>query len=56
MYGLGNYIGLKQGLSKGLMLSSAAFVAILVFYVVDTIYRKRIGNMLSGTYWLPCSI
>ena len=52
VYGLGNYIGLKQGLSKGLILSNLPFLAILLFYAVDAVYRKRIGNMLSGTYWL----
>ena len=43
VYGLGNYIGLKQGLSKGLILSNLPFLAILLFYAVDAVYRKAIA-------------
>lgn len=52
LFGLGSYYGLKSGISKGMMISSAAFVAILVFHLVDALYRRRIGRMLTGTWWL----
>ncbi len=52
VYGYGNYIGLKEGLSKGLIVSSLPFAVILLFFLVDTVYRPRMRPVLSGTYWL----
>lgn len=52
LFGLGSYYGLKSGISKGMMISSAAFVAIVVFHLIDALYRRRIGRSLTGTWWL----
>ncbi|MBK6626145.1 MAG: hypothetical protein IPJ87_00190 [Flavobacteriales bacterium] len=52
VYGFGSYIGMKQGLSKGLIVSNMPFLAIVVFYLIDAVYRQRVRYMLTGTYWL----
>ncbi|MCB0795112.1 MAG: O-antigen ligase family protein [Flavobacteriales bacterium] len=52
VFGYGNYIGQVDGLSEGLIVSSMAFMAIILFYLIDTLYRKRVGYELTGTYWL----
>lgn len=52
VYGFGNYYGLKSGLAKGMMITVAPFVAILLFHLIDAMYRKRMGRVLTGTWWL----
>ncbi|HEY0975928.1 MAG TPA: hypothetical protein VGE21_00545 [Flavobacteriales bacterium] len=52
IFGIGSFIGLTRGLSLGMIVSNAAFLAIIVFYLLDALYRKRLNNMLTGTYWL----
>lgn len=52
VFGFGNYISLKQGLSKGMIVSVSPFVAIIAFFLVDSVYRERLRHMLTGTYWL----
>lgn len=55
VFGFGSYYGLKTGISKGMMIMSAPFAAIIVFYLVDALYRKRLGNLLTST-WLVCML
>ncbi len=52
VFGFGSYIGLKQGISKGMIISSAPFIAIILFFLIDALYRKRVGNLLTSTWWL----
>lgn len=51
-FGYGSYYGLKASISKGMIVSVAPFVLIILLYLVDALYRKRIGNLLTGTWWL----
>ena len=51
-FGYGSYYGLKSGISKGMIISSAPFALIVIFYLLDALYRKRLGNLLTGTWWL----
>ncbi|MEO8590567.1 MAG: hypothetical protein ABI432_14420 [Flavobacteriales bacterium] len=52
IFGYGSYVGLKESISKGMIMSSAPFVVIIVFYLVDALYRKRLGRLITGTWWL----
>lgn len=52
IFGIGSYIGLTKGLSLGMIVSNLPFLAIIVFYLLDALYRRRVSNMLTGTYWL----
>ncbi len=52
VFGYGSYYGLKNGISKGMMISAAPFALIVIFYLLDALYRKRLGNLLTGTWWL----
>lgn len=52
VFGIGSYIGLKSGISKGMLLSMAPFLAILVFHLVELIYRRGRERALTGTWWL----
>lgn len=52
VFGYGSYYGLLHGISKGMMISVAPFVAILLFYLIDALYRQRVGKLLTGTWWL----
>jgi O-antigen ligase len=52
VFGIGSYIGLKQGISKGMIVTIMPFMAIILFYVIDVLYRKRIGNLLTRMWWL----
>lgn len=51
VYGYGSYIGNRQ-LAKGLLISSLPFLAIILFYLIDAVYRRRVGSQLTGFYWL----
>lgn len=50
-YGIGSYLMLKQGFSIGLITCMLPFVAILLFYGVDLLYRGGLTPMVSRTYW-----
>ena len=52
LFGIGAYIGLKQGISKGMIVTTTPFLAIVLIYAVDVLYRKRVGNLLTRTWWL----
>ena len=52
VFGYGSYYGLVHGISKGMMISTAPFVMILLFYLIDALYRQRVGRALTGTWWL----
>ncbi|HOP41894.1 MAG: hypothetical protein R2810_07595 [Flavobacteriales bacterium] len=52
VFGFGSYISLKRGLSEGMIVSVMPFLAIIAFFLVDSVYRERIRSMLTGTYWL----
>lgn len=52
VFGYGSYYGLKNGLSKGLMLSMAPFVLIVLLHLIDTVYRRGLQRMLAPFFWL----
>lgn len=52
IFGFGNYYGLKNGLSKGFMVSAAPFVAIILIHLVDVAYRRDLGRVLKPMWWL----
>ena len=52
VFGYGSYVGLKEGISKGMIVSVAPFVALILFHLVDTIYRSRTERSLTATWWL----
>jgi O-antigen ligase len=52
VFGIGSYIGLKSGISKGMLLSMAPFLAILLFHLVELVYRRGRERALTGTWWL----
>lgn len=52
VFGYGSYYGLKTGISKGMIVSSAPFVLIVLFYLIDALYRQKVGNLLTRTWWL----
>lgn len=52
VFGYGSYYGLKNSISKGMIVSAAPFVIIILFYLVDALYRKRLGNLLTRTWWI----
>ena len=52
VFGYGSYYGLTHGISKGMIVSSAPFAIIIIFYLIDDIYRRRLGNLLTGSWWL----
>ncbi len=52
VFGYGSYYGLKTGISKGMIISSAPFVLIVLFYLIDALYRQKVGNLLTRTWWL----
>jgi len=52
LYGFGSYIGLKQGISKGMMVSMAPFVAIVLLRAIDLLYEGNKQRVLTSTWWL----
>lgn len=52
LFGFGSYIGLKSGISKGYIVSMAPFLAILLFHLIDLVYRRKRERALTGTWWL----
>ncbi|MBK8500547.1 MAG: hypothetical protein IPL52_17435 [Flavobacteriales bacterium] len=52
VFGYGSYYGLKNSISKGMIVSVAPFAAIVLFYLIDALYRQRVGNLLTRTWWL----
>ena len=51
-YGIGNFLMIKQNYSVGIIFSVAPFLAILLFYLVDMLYRGKLVTMVNRTYGL----
>ncbi len=51
-YGLGSYLSLKSNFSVGLMFGISPFLAILLFHLVDLLYRGRVVVMVNRYFWL----
>lgn len=52
VFGYGSYYGAQNMLSKGMMISVSPFVAIILFYFIDALYRQRVLRLLTRTWWL----
>lgn len=50
LYGLGNYLSFKVNFSGGMIISVSAFLAILLFYVLDRLYQGSAENMLNRKF------
>jgi hypothetical protein len=51
-FGYGTFYGAENALSKGMMISVAPFMAIILFYFIDALYRQRVERLLTRTWWL----
>lgn len=51
-YGLGSYLSLKSNFSVGIMFGIAPFIAILLFHLVDLLYRGRVVVMVNRYFWI----
>ncbi|MFN3875541.1 MAG: O-antigen ligase family protein [Flavobacteriales bacterium] len=52
LFGFGSYYGLKNGLSKGLIMSTAPFVLIILLHLIDSVYRRDLRRALNPFFWL----
>jgi len=52
VFGYGSYYGVKNGLSKGMIVMVAPFLAILLLHVINAAYSPRIGRSVKPLFWL----
>ncbi len=54
VYGIGSYLMFVPGhsWSTGLFFATGGFAAILVFYLIDLVYRNGIAPVVNGTFWV----
>ncbi|HRH36795.1 MAG TPA: O-antigen ligase family protein [Flavobacteriales bacterium] len=52
MFGIGSWYGLRNSISEGMVISVAPFVAIILFFLVDSVYNRPERRMLTSTWWL----
>jgi O-antigen ligase len=52
VYGIGTHLAFKGNFSVGFITAISPFLAILLFYLIDLIYRGRIQPMVNRVYWL----
>lgn len=57
VYGLGTYLMFEPavGWSLGLLVASAPFTAIILFHLVDLLYRGRFSSHMGPVFWLCCA-
>jgi hypothetical protein len=52
MYGIGSYIGASKSPSIGYLISATPFLLINVFYLLDILYKGKVGSKVNGIYYL----
>lgn len=53
VYGIGSYLMFVPGhsWSTGLFFATGGFASILVFFLIDLVYRRGITSVVNGTFW-----
>jgi len=51
-YGIGSFLSIKQNYSVGIVFGVWPFVAILLFYAIDMLYRGRVTVMVNRWFWV----
>lgn len=52
IYGIGNYISAVKSPSIGYLISISFHVAIIIFYIIDLLYKRELKFRLNGNYFL----
>ncbi|MCB0773565.1 MAG: hypothetical protein KJZ58_07240 [Flavobacteriales bacterium] len=50
LYGLGNYLSFRLNFSAGIIISVSAFLAILLFFVLDRLYQGPVERVLNRKF------
>lgn len=50
LYGIGNYLSFKINFSEGIIISVSAFLAILLFWLVDRMYQGPTEKVLNRKF------
>ncbi len=58
VYGIGTYLMFDpaMGWSLGLLFASSPFTAIILFHLVDLLYRRRFAVHVGPLFWLCCAV
>ena len=51
-YGIGNYLLNKRSFSEGVLFSALPYMLIVIIYLVDLIYRRKVTPMVNGNFKL----
>jgi O-antigen ligase len=51
-YGIGSYVSIKQNYSAGIVFGVTPFLAILLFHVIDLLYKGRITVQVNRWFWV----
>jgi hypothetical protein len=54
-YGIGTYLFVREGFSLGLAFCTIPFAVILLFHLVDLLYKRTFRPVVNGTFFICCA-